>query len=63
MLSAIVAVLLALVLTPTMPMRVDTPASAYVVLLVVAIAVGLLASVSGLRRALSVDPAVAFGGA
>ena len=63
MLSAAVAILFAFVLTPTMPMRVDMAGSTYVVLVVVAIAVGLLASVSGLRRALSVDPALAFGGA
>ncbi len=63
LLSAAVAILFAFVLAPTMPMRVDMAGSTYLVLIVVAIAVGLLASVSGLRRALSVDPAVAFGGA
>ena len=61
--SAIVAILLAVALAPVMPMRVETPRSAFVVLPVVAIVVGLIASVSGLRRAVSVDPALAFGGA
>jgi putative ABC transport system permease protein len=61
--SAAVAVLLTIVLKPTMPMQVDLAGSTYIVLVVVAIAVGLLASISGLRRALSVDPALAFGGA
>ncbi|HEY9305186.1 MAG TPA: glutamine ABC transporter permease, partial [Mycobacterium sp.] len=38
------------------------PMRSYVVLPVVAVAVGLLASVAGLRRAVAVDPALAFGG-
>jgi putative ABC transport system permease protein len=38
-------------------------ASAYVLLAVVAVVVGLVASLAGLRRAIGVDPAIAFGGA
>jgi putative ABC transport system permease protein len=61
--AAIVAIGLGFLLAPLMPMRVETPASAFIVLPIVAIGVGLLASVSGLRRAVTVDPALAFGGA
>ena len=43
-------------------MRVVVPMSAYLLLPVIAIAIGLLASVAGLRRAVTVDPALAFGG-
>jgi putative ABC transport system permease protein len=43
-------------------MIVVVPASAYITLPLVAIVVGLLASVAGLRRAVAVDPALAFGG-
>ncbi len=60
--SAIVAIILSVVLAPLLPMTVETPGSAYVLLPIVAIVVGLLASVSGLRRAVGVDPALAFGG-
>lgn len=59
--AAIVAVLLSLALGPLMPMAVETPNSAYVQLLVVAVIIGIIASLFGLRRAVSVDPALAFG--
>jgi putative ABC transport system permease protein len=61
--SAIVAIIMAFLLSPVMPMSVETPASIFIVLPVVAVIVGLLASISGLRRAVGVDPALAFGGA
>ena len=38
------------------------PDGAYLWLFVIAIAVGLLASLAGLRRAVKVEPALAFGG-
>jgi putative ABC transport system permease protein len=41
---------------------VDIPASAYVLLPVSALVIGLLASLAALRRAVSVDPAAAFAG-
>jgi putative ABC transport system permease protein len=41
---------------------IDTPANAYIVLPVAALAIGLVASLAALRRAVSVDPAVAFSG-
>ena len=49
-------------LAPLFPMRVDIPQGAFLLLPVVAIAIGLIASGAGLRRAVSVDPALAFGG-
>jgi len=61
-LAAVVAGLLSLVLAPLFPMRAVVPTWAFVGLGVVALVVGLLASVAGLRRAVSVDPALAFGG-
>ena len=61
--AAIAALLLAWLLTPTMAMNIAIPASAYVALPVVAVVVGLVSSVFGLRRAVTVDPALAFGGA
>jgi putative ABC transport system permease protein len=61
-LAAAVGGVLSLALAPLFPMRVVVPASAFLLLGVVAIAVGLLASAAGLRRAVSVDPALAFGG-
>ena len=50
-------------LAPFFPFQVVIAASAYVLLAVVAVVVGLLASLAGLRRAIGVDPAIAFGGA
>jgi putative ABC transport system permease protein len=61
-LAAIVGGLCSLALAPLFPMRVVVPASAFLLLAVVALGVGLLASVAGVRRAVSTDPALAFGG-
>jgi len=60
--AALLGALLSLVLAPIFPMKVVVPPSAFFLLPVIAIAVGLLASIAGLRRAVSVDPALAFGG-
>jgi putative ABC transport system permease protein len=60
--AAAVGALLSLALAPLFPMRVDIPDGAFLLLPVVAVAIGLLASVAGLRRAVTVDPALAFGG-
>jgi putative ABC transport system permease protein len=43
-------------------MSVEVPALTYLTLPLVAIAVGILASALALRRALAVDPALAFAG-
>ena len=61
--SAAVAVVLAKPLEAGFPFSIEVPSSAYVVLPLVAAAVGLVASLAGLRRAVRVDPAIAFGGA
>ena len=53
---------LSLVLGPLFPMRVVLTPAAFLLLGAVALVVGLLASVAGLRRAVAVDPAIAFGG-
>ncbi len=61
--AAVVAVGIAFALKPGFPFPVELEASSVVRLVVVAILVGLLASLAGLRRAVSADPALAFGGA
>jgi len=61
-LAALVGGVLSVLLGPLFPMRVDIPTAAFVVLPAIAVAIGLLASVAGLRRAVTVDPALAFGG-
>ena len=48
-------------LAPTMPFAVETPGSAYLEVLGVGIVVGLVAALVGLRRAVHIDPALAFG--
>jgi putative ABC transport system permease protein len=60
--AAVAALVLSVVLKPAMSMAVEIPSSAYVSLPIVAVIVGLLSSIVALRRALSVDPALAFGG-
>ncbi len=60
--AALLGGVLSVLLGPFFPMRVDIPTLAFVLLPVIAVAVGLVASVAGLRRAISVDPALAFGG-
>lgn len=61
--AAVVAVGLALLLAPLFPFRMAIDASTYLLLAVIAVVVGTLASLAGLRRAVAVDPALAFGGA
>lgn len=61
-LSALLGAGLSILLGPLFPMRVDIPQIAFILLPVVAVTIGVLASIAGLRRAVVVDPAVAFGG-
>jgi putative ABC transport system permease protein len=61
-LAAVLGGLLSLVLVPVFPMRAVVPTSAFLLLPVTAVLIGLLASAAGLRRAVSIDPALAFGG-
>jgi putative ABC transport system permease protein len=60
--AAVIASVLATLLAPFFPLPVEIPTSAYLLLFVIAIVVGLLASLAGLRRAVKVEPALAFGG-
>ena len=47
---------------PTFPLAVEIPTGSYALLPGVALIVGILASIAGLRRTATVDPALAFGG-
>jgi len=60
--AAIIAAVIANFMTGLFAQPVDIPLSAFVVLPLSAIAVGLVASLAALRRAVSVDPATAFAG-
>jgi putative ABC transport system permease protein len=62
LLAALVGAGLSLLLGPLFPMQVIVPGEAFVALPVVAVVIGLIASATGLHRAVSVDPAIAFGG-
>jgi len=62
LLAALLGSVLSVALGPLFPMRCDIPTEAFVLLPVLAVAIGLLASIAGLRRAVTVDPALAFGG-
>jgi putative ABC transport system permease protein len=59
--AALFAVSTAWVFRPAYTVPVEVPADAYLVLPVVAVVVGVLASLVALRRAVTVDPALAFG--
>jgi putative ABC transport system permease protein len=63
LLSAAAAVFLAKLLSPFLAMPAEISAGAYTLLPIIAVIVGLLASLAGLRRAVGVDPALAFGSA
>lgn len=60
--SALLSVGVARLLVPAFPLGIRIPSSDYVLLPVVALLVGILASIAGARRAVSVDPAAAFSG-
>ena len=60
--AAVLAAVLAVVLAPLFPMHVEIPTSAFLLLPVVTVVVGLLASLVALRRTATVQPALAFGG-
>jgi putative ABC transport system permease protein len=61
--AAIIAAVLANFMTGIFAQPVDIPASAFFVLPLSALVVGLIASLAALRRAASVDPSAAFAGA
>jgi putative ABC transport system permease protein len=60
--AAVFAVSTAWIFRPAYTVPVEVPVDAYLLLPVVAVAVGVLASLVALRRAVTVDPALAFGG-
>ena len=59
--ACVVGAIVSLALSPVMPFAVETPGSAYVKVLLIGVVVGLVAALVGLRRAVHVDPALAFG--
>jgi putative ABC transport system permease protein len=59
--AAALAALLAVVIAPLFPMPVEVPVSAFLLLPVVTVTVGLLANVVALRKTATVQPALAFG--
>jgi putative ABC transport system permease protein len=62
LIAALVAAVLAQFMTGVFQQPVAIPGSAYLVLPLVAIGIGLLASLIALRRAVAADPAKAFAG-
>ncbi len=60
--AAVVATGIQLALTPFFPIPVQVPSRAYVQLPILALLAGALASLGGLRKAVNVDPALAFAG-
>jgi putative ABC transport system permease protein len=59
--AALTALIVSFLLAPTFAIPVQVPTSAYIALPIVAVAIGLFASLVALRRAVTVDPALAFG--
>ncbi|HZE18169.1 MAG TPA: glutamine ABC transporter permease, partial [Mycobacterium sp.] len=53
--------LLAVLLAPLFPMLVVVTASAFLSLVATAVVIGVFASLAGLRRAVAIDPVLAFG--
>ena len=60
--SSLLAIGLAYLLAPRFPMPLTIPTSAVIQLPFLAIGIGLLASLAGLRRTIAADPSQAFGG-
>ena len=62
LLAALFGLIMSTVATGIFPQQVDVPGSAYVLLPIVAVGVGVIASLVALRRATGADPVAAFGG-
>lgn len=60
--AALLAAVLQVAIVPVFPLEVSVPRRAFVDVPVIAVVVSLLAGVVGLRKAVSVDPALAFSG-
>lgn len=63
LISAVASVGVCRALAPSFGFPVTVPSSAYTQLVVVAAVVGVLASLTGVRKITRIDPALAFGGA
>jgi putative ABC transport system permease protein len=61
-LAALLSVVFEEAIAPTVAMSVEVPVLAFLTLPAVAVVVGIVASLIALRRAVSVDPALAFAG-
>lgn len=59
--AAAVSAVFAVALEPLFPLQLEVTPGIYVQLVGIAVAVGLAASLVGIRRALTIDPAMAFG--
>ena len=62
LLAAVLGALVAQLLKPTFPLPIVIEPAAYLALPVIAIVVGVIASLAAMRRAMTVDPALAFSG-
>jgi putative ABC transport system permease protein len=60
--ASVMAVAFAWLLSPLFPVPPEIPMSAYLSLPLIAVGVGLLGSLGAVRRAVSIQPALAFGG-
>jgi putative ABC transport system permease protein len=60
--AALVASVLQGLLTPVFPLEVSVPPRAFIQVPVIAVVIALLAGIVGLRKAVRVDPALAFAG-
>jgi len=60
--AALIGAVIGAALAPFFPLNVEITRSSLIALPFIAVAVGLLASLVGMRRVTSIDPAAAFGG-
>jgi putative ABC transport system permease protein len=60
--ASLIAIVVALIIGPLMPMAVEIPGRSFFTLPLVALVIAGLASMVGARRAVQIDPALAFGG-
>ena len=60
--ASLLAIVIALLLAPVFPMPVSIPTSSAITLPFLAVGIGVLASLAGLRKTMTADPVQAFGG-
>jgi putative ABC transport system permease protein len=60
--AALTAAVLGTLLAPLFPLTIEIPTSAYALLPVITVGVGLASSLVALHRTVKVEPALAFGG-